>query len=111
MTVIEITNEAEFKDALKQPFAMIDFYAQWCGPCKLMAPKYLELSNDPKYSKVKFYKLDVDEVEEASDQCGVTSLPTFLALENGQQFDSFKGSSPTALKSLIDDLVDESENE
>lgn len=107
MTVIEITNLAEFKNALKQPLTMIDFHAQWCGPCKIMAPKYLELSNDPKYSKVKFYKLDVDQVDEAADQCGVTSLPTFLALENGQKFDFLKGSDPKGLKSLLDDLVSE----
>jgi thioredoxin 1 len=105
MPVTEIQNENDFKNALSHPLAIIDFYAEWCGPCKVMAPKFKEFSDNAKYSKVKFYKVNIDKVPEAGDKCEVKSLPTFFALEYGKQFDSVTGANPEKLKALLDDLI------
>ena len=76
MEIIEIESEPQFADIIKtNKFVIIDFYAQWCGPCKTIAPKFGELSK--KYPTVQFVKVDVDEVSEVADICQVKSLPTF----------------------------------
>jgi thioredoxin 1 len=105
MPVSEIHNEHEFKNVLGNPLAIIDFYADWCGPCKVMAPKFKEFSDNPRYSSVKFYKVNIDTVPEAGDKCGVKSLPTFFALEYGQQYGSVVGASVEKLKNLLEELI------
>jgi thioredoxin 1 len=105
MPVTEIHNENEFKNVLNNPVAIIDFYADWCGPCKVMAPKFKEFSDNPRYAKVKFYKVNIDHVPEVGDKCGVKSLPTFFALEYGQQYDSVVGANLDKLRTLLEDLI------
>ncbi len=69
---------------------VLDFYATWCGPCKLMDPILGELSK--KYSgSVDFYKLDVDK-NETDDFLGIESIPTYLFLRNGQTLEIAEGS-------------------
>ena len=55
MPVVHVTSEADFREAIKQnPRVVVDFFATWCGPCKMISPKVEELSN--KYTGVKFLK-------------------------------------------------------
>ncbi len=61
---------------------LVDFYADWCGPCRMMGPVFEELSNEKE--NVKFYKLNVDESGEIAQQYGVMSIPTFIVFEDGQ---------------------------
>ena len=104
MEIVEIESEPQFTDIIKgNRFVIIDFYAQWCGPCKTIAPKFEELSK--KYSTVQFVKVDVDEVSEVADICQVKSLPTFMAFENGELFDTYIGKDPIELEELIKDLM------
>lgn len=107
MTVVEITSEEEFNKYLNDGLMIIDFYATWCGPCKMMAPIFSKLSSDPKYAKIKFCKLDIEEVDEVADACKVSSLPTFIAFSKGSRFDSITGSSEKDLVDLLDDLLEE----
>ena len=103
MSIQEITTEEEFNKLINNTFVIIDFYAQWCGPCKTFVPKFKELSL--KYPNVKFAKVDVDEVQEIADLCQVKSLPTFIAFENGQIFDSTIGANYEQVVKLINDLI------
>jgi thioredoxin 1 len=104
MEIIEIESEPQFTDIIKaNKFVIIDFYAQWCSPCKQMAPKFVELSK--KYLTVQFAKVDVDDVTEVADICQVKSLPTFMAFEDGELFDSYIGKDVAELEELIKDLM------
>ncbi len=103
MSIQDITTEEEFNKLINNTFVIVDFYAQWCGPCKTFAPKFKELSL--KYPNVKFAKVDVDEVQEIADLCQVKSLPTFIAFENGQIFDSTIGANYEQVVKLINDLI------
>jgi thioredoxin 1 len=104
MSVEELLTCDDFNESIKQEFVLVDFYAEWCGPCKSIGPKVIELAKE--YPSVKFYKVDVDELSDISDKYDVKSLPTFIAFENGLMFDSFTGANYEKLKKLIDDLID-----
>lgn len=67
---------------------LVDFFAEWCGPCRMLAPVMQELSE--KYEgKVKFVKLNVDQAPELASSFGINSIPALLYFKNGQ----VKGSS------------------
>lgn len=70
----------------KEGVAVIDFWAEWCGPCRMIAPIIEELSDEYK-DKVLVGKLDVDSNPEVSMKYNVRSIPTVLILKNGQVFD------------------------
>lgn len=72
----------EFNDKIKEGKVLIDCFANWCGPCRMLGPILEELSNE--VSDYKFYKLDVDEAEDIARQFGIMSIPTMLIFENGE---------------------------
>lgn len=72
---------------------VIDFWAEWCGPCKMIAPIIEELS-DEFDGKVKIGKLDVDENQQTSIKYGVRSIPTVLFIKNGEVKDTIIGAMP-----------------
>ncbi|MBQ9011158.1 MAG: thioredoxin [Bacilli bacterium] len=79
MKVIEIKEE-EFKEKIKEGKVLIDCYATWCGPCKMLSPIIDELANE--IDTYKFYKLDVDNCDEITKEYGIMSIPTILIFEN-----------------------------
>ncbi len=82
MKVIEI-KESDFKKAIeKQGKILIDCYAPWCGPCKLLSPIIDELAEE--IDTCKFYKINVDDAEEIAREYGIMSIPTILIFENGE---------------------------
>ncbi len=68
---------------------MVDFYADWCGPCKVTEPIIDELSNEMK--DVKFVKIDVDASQDLASQYSIFSIPTFLIFKNGKVAGQFVG--------------------
>ncbi|HZW61519.1 MAG TPA: thioredoxin [Candidatus Babeliales bacterium] len=81
---IAITQENFEKEITKSSTpVVIDVYATWCGPCQQMAPIFESLEKELG-SKYKFAKLNVDEARELSIKYGVTSVPTFVFISNGQ---------------------------
>lgn len=79
-----ITNENVEQEINNSPLPVVlDVYATWCGPCQQMAPIFEELEKELG-SKCKFLKLNVDEAREISIQYGITSVPTFVFIKNGE---------------------------
>ena len=84
---------------------VVDFYAVWCGPCTQMAPVFEELEKEMGQTH-KFAKINVDEARELSIKYGVTSVPTFLFIKDGQVKGKETGyMSKDALKKKIETLL------
>ncbi|XP_055641470.1 thioredoxin-2 [Toxorhynchites rutilus septentrionalis] len=87
-------------DAAGDKLVVVDFFATWCGPCKVIAPKLEEFQN--KYAdKIVIVKVDVDECEELAVKYSITSMPTFLFIKNKDVADSFSGANAEKLESFI----------
>ena len=79
--VKQITDK-EFDESIKTGKVLVDFYAEWCGPCKMLSPIVDELSEELK--DISFYKLNVDESDEVVRKYSVMSIPTLLIFGNGE---------------------------
>ncbi len=91
MKPVEITDENFATEVEKSDIpVMIDFWAVWCGPCKMIAPVVEELANEYQ-GKLKVGKLDVDTNDQTAMKFGVRSIPTLLFFKNGQVVDKIIG--------------------
>lgn len=94
MKPIVVTDETFKKEVLESPIpVLVDFWAIWCGPCKLIAPVVEELAKEYD-GKMKFTKLDVDVNQKTAMQYGIRSIPTLLIFKNGKVVDSVIGAVP-----------------
>ncbi|MDN5364251.1 MAG: thioredoxin 1 [Eubacteriales bacterium] len=81
---------------------LVDFWAEWCGPCRMIAPVVEELANEYA-GRLKVAKLNVDENRNTAIQYGVMSIPTLILFKNGQPVERIVGFRPFSdLKSVID---------
>ncbi|KAF8394807.1 hypothetical protein HHK36_018743 [Tetracentron sinense] len=81
-----------------------NFSASWCGPCRMMAPLYCELSE--KYPSLMFLTVDVDELTEFSSSWDIKATPTFFFLRDGQQLDKLVGANKPELQKKIIAITD-----
>ena len=92
--VIHLTNENFENEVLKSDKPVIvDFWASWCGPCRMLAPTIDELANDLE-GKVKVAKVDVDDQNELAAKFRIMSIPTVMLFNNGKVVDSAMGARP-----------------
>lgn len=98
--MIKHLNDAnEFEKEVQGEVVLVDFFAEWCGPCQMLAPVLEELD---KEGQVKIVKIDVDEVPELARQFRVMSIPTVMLLKNGQFVKKQLGFMPLeALKEFV----------
>ena len=80
-------------------YTVIDFYAEWCGPCKTVAPKFEELSK--KFTNVSFKKVNVDEYQEISSEFNIKLLPTFVVLQNDVEVLRVTGTDLSQIEDLL----------
>ena len=71
---------------------LVDFYATWCGPCKMLRPTLEALSDDRQ--DVKFVSVDIDEADELAEQFGITSIPCLVLVKDGKEADRSVGLVP-----------------
>ena len=85
---------------------MVDFWAEWCGPCKMIAPSLEELANDYKDS-IDVAKLNVDENPTTASSFSIRSIPTLLIFKDGSPVSQIVGAVPkSAIKSKIDEVLE-----
>ena len=97
--VVEI-NEKEFDERVSSGKVLVDCYAPWCGPCRMLGPIVEELAKET--DNYCFYKLNVDEAEEVAMKYGIMSIPTILVFEDGNLKETSVGfKTKDELKSLI----------
>ncbi|MBM3231852.1 thioredoxin [Candidatus Pacearchaeota archaeon] len=82
---IEVLTSKNFNSSIAKGSVIVDFYADWCGPCKIMAPNFEKASG--KVTGVKFAKLNVDGAQDVAMNFGVMSIPTTIAFKNGKAVD------------------------
>ncbi|KAJ3030022.1 UNVERIFIED_CONTAM: hypothetical protein HDU68_010371 [Siphonaria sp. JEL0065] len=98
--VIEITSEPEFNQYINSAkLSIVDFTATWCGPCKMVAPRFEALAD--KYPNVSFLKVDVDQQRNIAGTYGVRAMPTFMFFQNGQKLDEVVGADIGRVESLV----------
>ena len=91
MSVLKITKENYETEVLKSDkLVLIDFYADWCGPCKMMSPIIDEIAEEVG-DKIKVVKINVYENQELEMEYEVMSIPTIIILQNGEVKNSFVG--------------------
>jgi thioredoxin 1 len=79
---------------------LIDFYATWCGPCKVIAPELEKLAGE--YSNVVVLKVDVDEAEEVAQKYDISAMPTFKLFHKGKEISMVMGANLSKLKELFE---------
>jgi thioredoxin 1 len=90
MAVLSIKKDDFKKEVLDyQGVVLVDFYAEWCGPCKIMGPIIDELTDEIK--NVKFVKVNVDESPDLSSEYSVFSIPTFVLFKEGKMVNQLVG--------------------
>lgn len=77
-----IKTEEEFNREIMNDKVVVDFFANWCGPCKMLTPIVEEVSNE--LEKITFIKVDIDEIESLPRQFDIMSIPTLLVFEKGE---------------------------
>ena len=102
--IFDYSKDQEWKYAGSLP-AIVDFYADWCGPCKAVAPVLEELSNEYK-DQIVIYKIDTDKEQELSSLFGIQSIPTLLFIPTEGQPMMQKGAIPkNAFKQVIEERL------
>lgn len=80
---MDLLNEKNFDEKIKNGVVVVDFFATWCGPCRMMTPILEEVSEEYE-DKIQIYKVDVDDNEKLSKNFGILSIPTILIFVNGE---------------------------
>lgn len=101
MKPVELT-DSNFTSETEQGLTLVDFWAPWCGPCRIIAPVIEELAGQYE-GRVKIAKVNVDENPATSGQFRVMSIPTMILFKDGQPVEGMVGAQPKrAFESLLD---------
>lgn len=103
--VKEVVDPDDFKALISQAAAegkllVVDFHAQWCGPCKMIAPKIVKMAEELK-DVCLFAKVDVDEAQEISEEYEIQAMPTFLCFSNGVKVGTVTGANEQKVREMI----------
>lgn len=103
--MVKRVNEEELREALAQGPVFVDFSAEWCGPCKMLAPVLAQVSEEYD-GKLTFLNVDVDECPAIAQQLGIESIPTLVIFKDGKPASATVGFQPAAnLKQFIEQAL------
>jgi thioredoxin 1 len=88
-------NSANFDETVNSGVSLVDFWAPWCGPCRMVAPVIEELSKDYD-GKANICKVNTDEEQDIAIKYGIRSIPTLLVFKDGEVVDQLIGAAPKA---------------
>ena len=101
---IELTG-ADYKATIAEGVSLVDFWAPWCGPCRMIAPVIEELAEDFD-GKAKICKVNTDEEQDIAVEFGIRSIPTIIFFKDGEMVDTVVGAqSKEALATKINELL------
>lgn len=101
MAIVNVTDASFKQDVESGGTVLVDFWAPWCGPCKMIAPELEKLDGEVAGS-VKIAKVNVDDNPESASRFGVMSIPTLIVFKDGQPVDKIVGfQSKDALKAAL----------
>lgn len=107
MSILNITSESDFNEKITQTDKpiLVDFWAPWCGPCKMVAPE-LEAVALEYDDKAVIVKVNVDEQQQLANKYNVMGIPTLLLLKDGKELDRIVGYRPRKdLMEIIDKVL------
>ena len=97
----KIINSQEFNNTVESGVVVVDFFATWCGPCKMLSPVIDELSGE--LENVNFVKVDIDQSMDLAQKFKIVSVPTLKVFKNGEEVDTLMGFMPKeVLKSKVE---------
>ena len=102
-------NQSEFSWAIAQWIVVVDFFAERCGPCKMIAP-YLDQMQEQLWDAVTFYKVDVDQENAIAAAQGITAMPTLKIFNNGQEVKTIVGADLQGLWNGIQNQLEQQQN-
>lgn len=91
--MVKKITEAEFTENVKEGISVVDFSAEWCGPCRLLSP-VLEKISEEFGNEIKFFNVDVDEAQDLAGQLGIMSIPAVYIFKDGKAVGSSIGFKP-----------------
>ncbi len=103
--MVQLSTDADFENLIENnEKVIVKYFADWCGSCKLFAPKYKRHSNDEANSDILFLEVNAEENEIARKLGGVDNLPFLVSFKNGKLWEGTATSKEEYLQKMIDDL-------
>lgn len=101
---MKIINTEEFNELTKSGLTLVDFFAEWCGPCKMLGPVLEELDNE--YPDIDFVKVNVDDNMELAEKYGIMSIPNVHIFKDGESIANMQGfRDASSVKEFIDNAI------